>query len=99
MVNEIYHALPVNCNFTEEQDKLMNHPYITKCLSIQTTLGFHSKYKPRDLVSAIPFAILNLRHASMLFAYFFHYNRGPQPEPSDSSKFLFFFFFFFLFGL
>lgn len=82
-VNEIYRALPINCNFTEEQDKLMNHAYIPRCLSLQAALGFKSRYKPRSLTSAIPWAILNLRHASMLFAFFFQYNRGAAPEPHD----------------
>lgn len=86
-VNEIYRALPINCNFTEEQDKLMNHAYIPRCLSLQAALGFKSRYKPRSLTSAISWAILNLRHASMLFAFFFQYNRGAAPEPHDPGRY------------
>lgn len=86
-INEVYRALPINCNFTVEQDKLMNHPYIPRCLSMQAALGFKGRYKPRSLTSAIPWAILHLRHASVLFAYFFQYNKGAQPEPHDPGKF------------
>ena len=85
-MNEIHRAMPVNCNFTEEPDKQVNHQYIPKCLSLQTALGFQSKNKPRDLVSALPWAILNLRHASMLFAFFFQYIKG-QLDPNDTGKY------------
>lgn len=85
-VNEIYRALPVNCNFTEEQDKLMNLAYVPRCLSIQAALGFKGKYTPRSFSSAVPWAILHLRHASILFAFFFQYNKGAQTEPHDPGK-------------
>lgn len=62
----------------------MSHPYIPRCLSMQASLGFKGRYKPRNMASAIPWAILHLRHASVLFAYFFQYNKGAQqPEPHD----------------
>lgn len=85
-LNEVYRALPINCNFTVEQDKLMNHPYIPRCLSVQAALGFKGKYKSRSFVAAVPWAILHLRHAAVLFAYFFQYNKGTQTEPHDPGK-------------
>ncbi|KAI9928807.1 hypothetical protein ASPWEDRAFT_127770 [Aspergillus wentii DTO 134E9] len=77
-INEVYRGLPINCDFTAEQDKLMNHPYIPRCLSLQAAIGFRDKYKPRNPPSAVSWAILNLRHASVLFAYFFTYNKTPH---------------------
>ncbi|KKA16860.1 hypothetical protein T310_9474, partial [Rasamsonia emersonii CBS 393.64] len=83
-INEVYRALPINCNFTVEQDKLMNHPYIPRCLSLQAALGFKNYHTPRSLPSSVSWAILHLRHASVLFAYFFQYNKGPkETEPHD----------------
>ncbi|KAG2022076.1 hypothetical protein GB937_004170 [Aspergillus fischeri] len=82
-INEAYRALPINCNFTVEQDKLMNHPYIPRCLSIQAALGFKNKYTPRSFASSIPWAVLQLRHASVLYAFFFQYNKGGATEPHD----------------
>ncbi|PYI12583.1 mediator of RNA polymerase II transcription subunit 16 [Aspergillus sclerotiicarbonarius CBS 121057] len=82
-INEVYRALPINCNFTVEQDKLMNHPYIPKCLSIQAALGFTDKYKPRSFASSVSWSILQLRHASILYPFFFQYNKGIQAEPHD----------------
>ncbi|OQE94703.1 hypothetical protein PENNAL_c0003G03368 [Penicillium nalgiovense] len=82
-ISEVYRALPVNCNFTAEQDKLMSHPYIPRCLSLQAGLGFKGKLQRRNLSSAVPWASLQLRHASVLFAYFFQYNKGGQTESHD----------------
>ncbi|KAJ5275220.1 Mediator complex subunit Med16 [Penicillium chrysogenum] len=82
-ISEVYRALPVNCNFTAEQDKLMSHPYIPRCLSLQAGLGFKGRLQRRNLSSAVPWASLQLRHASVLFAYFFQYNKGGQTESHD----------------
>ncbi|GCB22497.1 mediator of RNA polymerase II transcription subunit 16 [Aspergillus awamori] len=82
-INEVYRALPINCNFTVEQEKLMNHPYIPKCLSIQAALGFADKYKPRSFASSVSWSILQLRHAAILYPFFFQYNKGIQAEPHD----------------
>lgn len=86
-ISEVYRALPVNCNFTAEHDKLMNYPYIPRCLSLQASLGFKGKLKRRSLASTVPWAILQLRHASVLFAYFFQYNKGGQKEAHDPGEF------------
>ncbi|KAJ5329439.1 Mediator complex subunit Med16 [Penicillium brevicompactum] len=82
-ISEVYRALPVNCNFTAEQDKLMSHPYIPRCLSLQAALGFGGRLKQRNLASSVPWAILQLRHASVLYAYFFQYNKVGQTESHD----------------
>lgn len=69
-----------------EQDKLMNHIYIPRCLSLQAALGFKDKYTPRSSPSAIPWAILQLRHASVLYAFFFQYNKGAPTESHDPGE-------------
>lgn len=61
----------------------MNHPYIPKCLSIQAALGFADKYKPRSFASSVSWSILQLRHAAILYPFFFQYNKGIQAEPHD----------------
>ena len=86
LINEIFRALPVNCNFTTEQEKLMTHPYIPRCLSLQAALGFKGRLKKRNLASAVPWAILQLRHASVLYAYFFQHNKEGQSEALDPGK-------------
>ncbi|KAL2817830.1 mediator complex, subunit Med16 [Aspergillus granulosus] len=83
-INEVYRALTINCNFTTEQDKLMNHPYIPRALSIQAALGFTGKFKSRTITSAVPWAILQLRQAAFIYPFFFQYNKGVQAaEPHD----------------
>jgi mediator of RNA polymerase II transcription subunit 16 len=83
-LNEVYRALSINCNFTTEQDKLMNHPYIPRALSIQAALGFKGKFKARNIASNVPWAIIQLRQAAMIYPSFFQYNKGVQgPEPHD----------------
>ncbi|KAL2832149.1 mediator complex, subunit Med16 [Aspergillus cavernicola] len=83
-LNEVYRALSINCNFTTEQDKLMSHPYIPRALSIQAALGFNNKYKARNITSAVPWAILQLRQAAIIYPFFFQYNKGVQTaEPHD----------------
>ncbi|KAL4879567.1 mediator of RNA polymerase II transcription subunit 16 [Aspergillus karnatakaensis] len=82
-INEVYRALSINCNFTTEQDKLMSHPYIPRALSIQAALGFKSKYKARNNAANVPWAILSLRQASILYPFFFQYNKVQATEPHD----------------
>ncbi|KAL5045781.1 mediator of RNA polymerase II transcription subunit 16 [Aspergillus fruticulosus] len=83
-LNEVYRALSINCNFTTEQDKLMNHPYIPRALSIQAALSFKGKFKARNIASNVPWAIIQLRQAAMIYPSFFQYNKGVQgPEPHD----------------
>ncbi|KAJ6112846.1 hypothetical protein N7512_008170 [Penicillium capsulatum] len=80
-ISEMYRALPVNCDFTVDSDKLMTHPYIPRCLSLQAGLGFKGRMSQRNLASAVPWAILQLRHASVLFAYFFQQGKsGPNGQ-------------------
>jgi mediator of RNA polymerase II transcription subunit 16, fungi type len=91
VVNEVYRALPINCNFTIEHDKLMqlmHYPYILRCLSLQASLGFKDHYSPRTLPSSVSWAILHLRHASLLFTYFLQYNRAGKDivEPHDPGE-------------
>ena len=86
-ITEVYRALPRNVDFTTEQDKLMNNPFVQKCLSMQAVLGFNTRYAPRGLAAAVPWATLNLRHISILFAYFFHVTKtGKETESHDPGK-------------
>jgi mediator of RNA polymerase II transcription subunit 16, fungi type len=66
----------------------MNHQYIPRCLSIQAALGFNNYYTPRNLTSSVSWAILHLRHASVLYAFFCQYNKGAKDvaEPYDAGK-------------
>lgn len=64
----------------------MSNAYIPRCLSLQAALGFRGKLKHRNLASAVPWAILQLRHASVLFAYFFQYNKGGPTESHDPGE-------------
>ncbi|KAJ5898231.1 Mediator complex subunit Med16 [Penicillium tannophilum] len=82
-IGEVYRALPVNCNFTVETEKLMTHPYIPRCLSLQAALGYKGRLKRRGLPSAVPWAIIQLRHAAVLIAYFFQHGNKGQSEAHD----------------
>lgn len=86
-IGEVYRALPVNCNFTVETEKLMTHPYIPRCLSLQAALGYKGRLKRRTLPSAVPWAIIQLRHAAVLIAYFFQHGNKGQSEAHDPGKF------------
>lgn len=85
-IGEVYRALPVNCNFTVETEKLMTHPYIPRCLSLQAALGYKGRLKRRGLPSAVPWAIIQLRHAAVLIAYFFQHGNKGQSEAHDPGK-------------
>lgn len=61
-----------------EQDKPMQHPYVPRCLSLQAALGFQNFQTPRGLPYSVPWAVLHLRHASLLFAFFFQYSKQPK---------------------
>lgn len=64
----------------------MSHPYIPRCLSLQAALGFKGRLKQRNIASSVPWAILQLRHASVLYAYFFQYNKVGQTESHDPGQ-------------
>ena len=85
-VGEVYRALPVNCNFTVDQEKLMTHPYIPRCLSLQAALGFAGRAKPRTLSSAVPWGIIQVRHAAVLIVYFFQHGKTGQGEAFDPGE-------------
>ena len=86
-ITEVYRALAMNVDFTVEQDKLMNNQFVQKCLSMQAVLGFNTRYTPRGLAAAVPWVTLNLRHVSILFAYFFHITKaGKEAESYDPGK-------------
>ncbi|KAJ5664605.1 Mediator complex subunit Med16 [Penicillium macrosclerotiorum] len=82
-ISEIYRALPVNCNFSADQEKLMSHPYVPRCLSLQATLGFKGRLQTRRISSAVPWAVLQFRHTAMLCVYFFQNAKGVQGETFD----------------
>ncbi|KAJ5098862.1 Mediator complex subunit Med16 [Penicillium argentinense] len=82
-ITEVFRALPVNCNFTTDQEKLMTHPYITKCLSLQAALGYNGRLKRRSIPALVPWAVIQLRHAAVLFAFFFQSNKGSPHEAHD----------------
>ena len=65
----------------------MNHPYISRALSIQAALGFKNKYKTRNIASNVPWAIIQLRQAAIIYPFFIQYNKGSQPpEPHDPGE-------------
>ena len=89
-IHDVYRALPMNVDFTIEQEKLMTNPYIVKSLGTQAALGFKSCYVRRDLTGVVPWIILNLRHISVLITFFFQYtNKGAKEaevhEPGEYS--------------
>lgn len=75
-ISEVYRALPINCNFSMEQDKSMHHPYVPRCLSFQAALGMKAFQVPRNLPSSVPWAILHLRHAYLLLSFFYSWSRA-----------------------
>lgn len=85
-ISEVFRALPINCNYTVEQDKLLNHPYIPRCLSLQAALGYKGKLKRRNLASAVPWANVQLRLASALFAYYFQNYKPGQGDTLDPGE-------------
>ncbi|KAJ5714011.1 Mediator complex subunit Med16 [Penicillium malachiteum] len=82
-ISEVYRALPINCNFTVETDQLLKHQYIPRCLGLQAAMGFRGRLQPRSLPSAVPWAIIQLRHAAILILYFFQHGNKVQSEVHD----------------
>ncbi|KAL1954471.1 hypothetical protein VTO42DRAFT_1147 [Malbranchea cinnamomea] len=77
LVAEAYASLGINLDFTAEQDKLMNNPFIQKCLSLQGALGSDSSSPHRrSLSSAVPWYTLQLRQLSVLLAYCCHFTKS-----------------------
>lgn len=82
-ISEVYRALPLKCDFTTEQDKLMQQQYIPRCLSLQSALGFKNYFSPRTLSASLCWWILHIRHACIVFTSFLKYKAQKENEPHD----------------
>ena len=80
-LNELYRALGVNLDRSIEAqaEKLLRHPMIQRCFSIQASLGYIGEEKPRSLPSKLAWTLLNQRMISMIFAYAF-IKSGPESD-------------------
>jgi hypothetical protein len=86
-IHGAYRALPVNCEFTLEGDKLLSNQYILRCLSIHAAMGYTNKYKARSFASNIPWTIIQIRHVAMIYGLFLQCTKGAQGEPPDPGMF------------
>ncbi|KAK2754263.1 mediator complex subunit [Arachnomyces sp. PD_36] len=87
-IHDVYRALPMHVDFTFETDKLMSNPYIVRCLSVQAAVGFKSNFMRRDLISVVPWIVLNLRHISVMVTYFLQYTKSAKESGSHDTEVL-----------
>jgi mediator of RNA polymerase II transcription subunit 16 len=76
----------LNVDFTIDQEKLMNNPYVQKCLSLQAALGSTPSPYHRSPSSAVAWFTIQLRETSILFAYFCYCTKNGEMESYDAGR-------------
>ena len=71
-LRELYKALGVNLDYAlVDHQRLLRHPLIQKCFSMQAALSFRGETEKKSLTSKIAIALSNLRMISMMFQFAF----------------------------
>ena len=69
----LYQALKVDVDqvFESQPERLLRHPSIQKCLSLQAALNSNSEKEKKTLSSKLAWTLLNIRSISLNFVYAF----------------------------
>ena len=87
-LSEIYRVLGVNVDHSgdPQPEQLFRNQMIQRCLSMQLSLGYQGETKHRSLSAKIAWTILNLRFASLIFAFAFKKPPNMSVAESDNQK-------------
>ena len=89
ILNEIYRVLADNVDYSgddPQQDRLFRNPMIRGCLSVQASFGFKGAQKHQTLLAKIASTTLNLRLASLTFAFMFNKPNSGSGGENDFTK-------------
>lgn len=72
-LSEIYRVLGINVDSSGDLqfEQMFKNQMIQRCLSMQMSLGYRGEKKHRSLPAKVAWTILNLRFASLIFAFAF----------------------------
>lgn len=92
ILNEIYRVLADNVDysgddFAVQQERLFRNPMIRGCLSVQASFGFRGAQEHHTLLAKIASTTLNLRLASLTFAFMFSNVSKPNSGSSGDNDF------------
>ena len=82
-LTELYRSLGINLDrsLDPQPEKLLRHPMVQRCFSMQASLGFQNDDRPRTLPSKVAWTLLNVRLISMTFALAFQkFGSGTEIE-------------------
>lgn len=85
---EIYRVLGVNIDHSidPQPEQLFRNQLIQRCLAMQMSLSYQGERKHRSLPAKVAWAFLNLRYASLIFAWAFKKPSGDPGGESDIMK-------------
>ena len=90
ILNEIYRVLADNVDYSgddPQQERLFRNPMIRGCLSVQASFGFRGAQEHQTLLAKIASTTLNLRLASLTFAFMFSNVSKPNSGSSGDNDF------------
>ena len=85
---EIYRVLEVNVDHSinAQPEQLFRNQMVQRCLATQMSLGYEGEKKHRSLPAKVAWAFLNLRYASLIFAWAFKRPSGVPGAERDIMK-------------
>lgn len=85
---EIFRALNVNVDHSikPQLEQMFRNPMIQRCLAMQLSLSYQGERKHRPLPAKVAWTFLNLRYASMVFAWLCKKPSGEVAGESDMMK-------------
>lgn len=85
---EVYRVLNVNVDYSinPQLERLFRNPLIQRCLAMQMSLSYQGERKHRSLPAKVAWTFLNLRYASMIFAWLLKKPSGDTAGESDMMK-------------
>lgn len=85
---EIYRVLNVNVDHSikPQLEQLFRNPMIQRCLAMQMSLTYQGERKHRSLPAKVAWTFLNLRYASLIFAWACKRPSGDPGGESDMMK-------------
>ena len=85
---EIYRVLNVNIDHSikPQLEQMFRNPMIQRCLAMQMSLSYQGERKHRSLPAKVAWTFLNVRYASMMFAWLCKKPSGDAAGESDMMK-------------
>lgn len=76
----------VDFSIKPQPEHMFRNPTIQRCLAMQVSLSYQGEKKHRSLPAKVAWTFLNLRYASMMFAWLWKKPTGDSAGESEMMK-------------